>query len=172
MMIQYLYKLDYTAPTQNTVGGINGHLWKQIDCREPQADPEPGAAVEGPASGSPREECTTPPLVSVPPGFELTFHARVYTLAEKCWVDDLKQVALLKFKSAASRGWALDDLASAAQEVYTRTIDTDRGLRDIVVEAMCGRAGIMKDEGAQDLVKEVPALGYDMIMYMHQQYRF
>lgn len=50
-----------------------------------------------------------------------------------------------------------------AQKAYTGTIDTDRRPRDLVVEALCGCRGILDQKAAQDLVKEVHALAYDMI---------
>jgi hypothetical protein len=37
----------------------------------------------------------------IPPNFKLTFHSKVYILAEKCLIKDLKDVAIQKFKAAA-----------------------------------------------------------------------
>jgi hypothetical protein len=108
---------------------------------------------------------------NIPPNFELTFHSKVYTLAEKCWIDDLKDVAIQKFRVAASQDWNLYDFVSAAREVYTGTVDTDRGLKDVIVNTLCDRRGIMDDKVVKDLVKELHPLAYDMVLYMHNQNR-
>jgi hypothetical protein len=108
---------------------------------------------------------------TIPPNFELTFHSKVYTLAEKCWIDDLKDAAIQKFSAAASQDWCLDGFVSAAREVYTGTVDTDRGLKDVIVNTLCGRDGVMDEGAVRDLVKELHPLAYDMVVYMHNQIR-
>ncbi|KAL1856460.1 hypothetical protein Daus18300_010727 [Diaporthe australafricana] len=107
----------------------------------------------------------------IPPDFELTFHSKVYTLAEKYWIYNLKDVAVQKFRIAASQDWSLDDFVSAAREVYTSTVDTDRGLKDVIVNTLCGRRGVMDEGLVKDLVKELHPLAYDMVLYMHNQIR-
>lgn len=52
--------------------------------------PEPISTKE--ASPCSNTEESTDPTISIPPGFKLTFHSKVYTLAEKCWLDDLKEL--------------------------------------------------------------------------------
>lgn len=124
------------------------------------------------SANEPGSENSTDATSQVPLSFKLTFHAKVYTLAEKCWIDDLKQVAIRKFEEYASEDWALDDFVAAAQEVYGCTIDTDRGLRDIVLKTLCDRRGILDQQPIQSLVKEVHALAYDMVKFMHPQLRY
>ncbi|KAL2272143.1 hypothetical protein FJTKL_07593 [Diaporthe vaccinii] len=162
MMIQYLYRLDYCLPAhEDTPCSSNGQ--QQNSYLEP-------IAVQGanPDSGSEESMLTAG---EIPPHFALTFHSKVYTLAEKCWIDELKDVAVQKFRLAASQNWGLDDFISAAREVYTGTVETDRGLKDVIVKTLCDRRGIMDDEAVQNLVKELHALAYDMTLYMHNQIR-
>ncbi len=62
----------------------------------------------------------------------LVTHAKAYALAEKYIIDGLKGLALRKFK-VATESLDVDHFLQATQEVYTSTIEGDRGLRDVVV---------------------------------------
>src|SRR4051794_17257066 len=64
----------------------------------------------------------------------LVIHAKVYTLAEKFLIPGLKALAIRKYKAAASASLGIDDFLQSVQEVYTSTVESDRGLRDIVVD--------------------------------------
>jgi hypothetical protein len=161
MMIQYLYRLDYSTQ--------EGAAYS-VDGQSLRVNSE-SIATEAASPCSDSDE-STDPTISIPPGFELTFHSKVYTLAEKCWIDDLKESARQKFEAAASKDWGLDDFVSAAREAYTSTVDTDRGLRDAIINTLCRRRGIMEKKVVQDLVKELHALAYDMVVYMHRQTRY
>lgn len=162
-MLQYLYQLDYHMPVRETAVHNTTSLPPEVN--------DGLMSAEEKSLESDNQESTNP-LASIPTDFELTFHSKVYTIAEKCWLNDLKEVVKRKFQAATSREWALDDFVCAAQEAYNGTLDTDRGLRDIVLQALCSRKGIMEKEAAQSLVEEQPALAYDMILYMPRQSRY
>ena len=65
----------------------------------------------------------------------LVLHTQVYALAEKYDIPSLKQLARSKFEMAMACFYDSPDFADAIEEVYCSTIDSDRGLRDIVLEA-------------------------------------
>lgn len=156
-MLQYLYRLDY-----NVQDGA---------ACQPQVDNPESTATEQTSPGF-DSGGSTYSVPSIPATFKLTFHSKVYTLAEKVWLDDLKETARKKFEAGVSEDYDLDDFLSAAREAYTGTVDTDRGLRDAITNTLCRCEGIMKNQDIQELVKELHELAYDMVVYMHGQNRF
>ncbi|KAK3693262.1 hypothetical protein B0T22DRAFT_369871 [Podospora appendiculata] len=102
----------------------------------------------------------------------LVTHAKVYALAEKYMIRGLKAVALRQFKAAATVSLDINDFLQATWEVYTSTIDDDRGLRDVVVETLYKNSQWLDKEEVRDVVKGLGALTYDLITYLRQHGRF
>ncbi|KAK3682379.1 hypothetical protein B0T22DRAFT_501790 [Podospora appendiculata] len=96
----------------------------------------------------------------------------VYALAEKYMICGLKAVALRQFKAAATVSLDINDFLQATWEVYTSTIDDDRGLRDVVVETLYKNSQWLDKEEVRDVVKGLGALTYDLIIYLRQHGRF
>ncbi|KAK3331541.1 BTB/POZ protein [Apodospora peruviana] len=101
----------------------------------------------------------------------LVTHAKVYAFAEQYLIDGLKRLALRKFKMVATQSLDVNDFLQAAQEVYTSTIEEDRGLRDIVVETLFKHPAWLDENKVQYVIKEMGALTFDLIMYIRQQGR-
>ncbi|KAK7434445.1 BTB/POZ domain-containing protein [Colletotrichum acutatum] len=99
----------------------------------------------------------------------LLLHAKVYSAAEKYAVDGLKDLAVAKFKAAAAQVWDPSDFLYAASEAYTSTIDTDRGLRDAVLEAFAARKDLLNNDEAKTTVKRLGSLAYDLLVYFHRE---
>ena len=99
-------------------------------------------------------------------------HAKVYALAEKYLIRGLKAVALRQFKAAAIvRPFVsldINDFLQATCEVYTSTVEDDRGLRDIVVETLYKQSHWLDKEEVLDVLKGLGPLAYDLVVYMHQ----
>ncbi|KAK4194182.1 hypothetical protein QBC40DRAFT_311651 [Triangularia verruculosa] len=110
--------------------------------------------------------------VNEPIGEVLLTHAKVYALAEKYLIRGLKAVALRQFKAAATVSLNINDFLLAMLEVYTTTIEDDRGLRDIVVETLYKHSQWLDKEEVRDVVKGLGALTYDLVIYMRQHGRF
>ncbi|KAK3947616.1 hypothetical protein QBC32DRAFT_80508 [Pseudoneurospora amorphoporcata] len=102
----------------------------------------------------------------------LLTHAKIYALAEKYLISGLKAVALRQFKAAATVSLDIDDFLGAALVVYESTIEDDRGLRDVVVETLYKNSEWLDEEKVRDVVKELGALTYDMVIYMRQKRMF
>ena len=133
MMIQYLYQLDYSTQ-EGAAYSIDGQsLRVNFELIATEA-----------ASSCSNSNKSIDPTINIPPGFELTFHSKVYTLAEKYWIDDLKESTKQKFEAAALKDWGLDNFVSIAREAYTSTVDTNRGLRDAIINTLCCCRGIME----------------------------
>lgn len=99
----------------------------------------------------------------------LVTHAKVYALAEKYLIRGLKAVALRRFKALAAHSWlGINDFLQAIHEVYTSTIEDDRGLRDIVVETLREHSEWLDREEMRDVLRAFGALTYDLVIYMRQ----
>ncbi|KAK4118381.1 hypothetical protein N657DRAFT_375299 [Parathielavia appendiculata] len=96
----------------------------------------------------------------------------VYALAERYLIRGLKAVALRHFKAAATDLLDINDFLKATLEVYTSTLEDDRGLRDVVVEALYKNSQWLDKEEVRDMLKGLGALTYDLVIYMCQQRSF
>jgi hypothetical protein len=65
----------------------------------------------------------------------LTIHATMYALADKYQVLGLSQTAKVKFEQTLNQHVDSEDFIAAVQLAYSTTPETDRGLRDAVVQA-------------------------------------
>lgn len=101
-----------------------------------------------------------------PTGNELIIHTKVYALAEKYLIDGLKALALRKFNEATIDHWASNDLLEAAQVVYQYTVETDRGMRDTVIQTFYGHPELLDKEEVQDIFRTLPLLAYDLMMHV------
>jgi hypothetical protein len=97
------------------------------------------------------------------PSSNLCLFAKVYALGEKYGTLGLKAIALGKFEILAKGHFQTEDFRLAVQEVYTSTIDHDRGLRDVVVCTVEENIGLLNDE-AFDAVVKYSDLGHDLLM--------
>ncbi|KAK4446212.1 BTB/POZ protein [Podospora aff. communis PSN243] len=100
----------------------------------------------------------------------LVTHAKVYALAEKYIIDGLKGLALRKFK-AATESLDVDHFLQATQEVYTSTIEGDRGLRDVIVAILFNNPRWLDESKVQHVIKDLGALAFDLVMYTHRNGR-
>jgi len=92
----------------------------------------------------------------------LMIHARVYALAEKYDIPSLKHIAKQKLEMAMACNYDSPDLPLAIEEVYCSTIDTDRGLRDIVCEAFRCHPQLASTPDVRQAISELPSLALDL----------
>ena len=100
---------------------------------------------------------------SIEPEPYLVLHARVYALAEKYDIAPLRRLAREKFRTAMTRYHDSPELTEAIKEVYCSTIDSSRGLRNVVLEAF-KRYPWLADEGnISSMIKNTPGLATDLL---------
>jgi len=92
----------------------------------------------------------------------LLTHTRVYALAEKYDIPSLKELAQSKFEMAMACYYDSSEFADAIEEVYCSTIDTDRGLRDIVLQAFRAHPALATTQDVYAVIKETPALAMEL----------
>ncbi|CVL07630.1 uncharacterized protein FMAN_14507 [Fusarium mangiferae] len=104
------------------------------------------------------------------PSSNLSHFAKVYALGEKYGIPGLKAIAVDNFKTLAKSYAQTEDFKFAAQEVYTSTIDQDRGLRDVVVNTVYENLGLLNHKAFEAFV-ESSGLGHDVLMKIAWFYR-
>ena len=92
----------------------------------------------------------------------LLLHTRVYAIAEKYDIPSLKQLARSKFEMAMACYYDSPEFASAIEEVYCTTVDSDRGLRDIVLEAFKNHPQLVNTQDVFSTIKETPSLALEL----------
>ena len=147
--MNYFYHLDYTP----------------ID----SASPDDAASIdEEQAQLADATKVSVEATTSTWTSASLVIHARVYALAEKYIVKGLKALALQKFKASASRAdeedW-VDNFLAAAEETYTSTVEADRELRSVVLQAFQQKPRLLDEDRTQTLLKKLSSLTFDLLMY-------
>lgn len=92
----------------------------------------------------------------------LIIHAKVYAIAEKYAINGLKVLARRKFSSQVKEHLSSEELPLAMQEVYESTVDSDRGLRDIVIQTFRANPDIARRADVETIVKETPNLAWEL----------
>lgn len=98
----------------------------------------------------------------------LLIHANVYVHVDKYFVNNLKDLIIEKYNAATKQHQGRNDFIEAAREAYTNTLETNRGLKDAVVEAIYEHSDILKLE-VQQVIRDLHILSYDLLMYIHQE---
>lgn len=92
----------------------------------------------------------------------LITHTRVYALAEKYDIPSLKELAQSKFEMAMACYYDSSEFADAIEEVYCSTIDSDRGLRDVVLQAFRAHPALATTQDVYTVIKDTPALALEL----------
>ncbi|KAK4143077.1 uncharacterized protein C8A04DRAFT_12703, partial [Dichotomopilus funicola] len=115
------------------------------------------------SSPSPASETSGDGTVTKDTPENLVTHAKVYALAEMYLIPGLKALAVQKFK-AEIKDISASVFCAVAVEVYTSTIESEEGLRDIVVETLSRNMGWIEKEEVQDLLKSHGTLGCALLL--------
>jgi hypothetical protein len=73
-------------------------------------------------------------------GVQLLNNVYVYAIAEKYFIEGLKEMARERFQSQAESLLFVGEFAEIITELYQSTLSSDRGLRDIV-SSICAQQG-------------------------------
>lgn len=92
----------------------------------------------------------------------LLTHTRVYALAEKYDIPALKTLAKRKFEMAMACFYDSPEFADAVEETYCSTIDSDRGLRDVVLQAFKSHPQLASTRDVFEVIKRTPTLAFEL----------
>jgi hypothetical protein len=95
----------------------------------------------------------------------LSIHADMYALGDKYQVTGLQHLAAMKFKASLAYHWDSPDFITAVQTVYSSTPDSNRVLRDIVVQAFKDHFGtdITKDPAIEAKLDTIDELAFALL---------
>ncbi|KAF4122719.1 BTB protein, partial [Geosmithia morbida] len=100
----------------------------------------------------------------------LVHDAEVYQIADKYDVPGLKAHAQKKFSASLSGRWNVFGFFVAIPVVYESTPPTDRGLRDLVIEAAQRHMGeVIKEDGFDDLIRTAPDFAAELIPALYRK---
>ncbi|CAH0019873.1 unnamed protein product [Clonostachys rhizophaga] len=167
MMIRYFYFLDYSPPETKpsshqtpTYFNLEGHGQGAIFGEAIYPSTAQGTKKFN-NKNKPKAEPTF--FTTATTSSHLVLHAQVYALAEKYDISGLKALAATKFKSEVDSHWHSEDFMLALQEVYNSTVDHDRVLRDIVVQAVSGHLQLLESKPFQQAIKGLD-FSYDLLL--------
>lgn len=86
----------------------------------------------------------------------------MYALAEKYDIPALKTLAKRKFEVAVACYYDAPELAEAIERVYSSTIDSDRGLREVVLQLFKLHPQLANTQDIFAVIKETPTLAMDL----------
>lgn len=96
----------------------------------------------------------------------LPVNALMYELADKYEINHLKSLARAKFQQAANERLSAPAFAYAAQLVFTTTVSSDTGLRNIVVSTLSRHRKLIDYEGIASLIKSGSEIGWALIQML------
>jgi hypothetical protein len=77
-------------------------------------------------------------------------------------ITGLKSLARAKFAAQVAHHYDSPEFADALFEVYDTTVDTDRGLRDIVIQAFREHPELAQSKEVEPAIKETPGLAVEL----------
>lgn len=83
-------------------------------------------------------------------------------MAEKYDIPDLKTLAKRKFEIAVACYYDAPELAEAIELVYSNTVDSDRGLRGVVLQLFKLHPLLATTQDIFAVIKETPTLALDL----------
>jgi len=92
----------------------------------------------------------------------LVTHAKVYAIAEKYGIPGLKSLARKKFAHQIELHIDSPELPEACQEAYETTVDTDRGLRDVVIQTFRSNPDLSLRQDMEMAIRETPGLAFEL----------
>jgi hypothetical protein len=92
----------------------------------------------------------------------LITHAKVYAIAEKYGIAGLKHLARSKFAQEIEAHINSDELPEACQEAYESTIDSDRGLRDVIIQTFRTHPELSLRKDMEMIVRDTPGLAFEL----------
>jgi hypothetical protein len=98
------------------------------------------------------------------------FHVRIYALAERYDVSDLKSLALDKFNKVVQPGVLPDEFLHSVEEAYLSTIPEDRGMRDAIIKHFHTHPTLLDDERTQETFGRIHSLPFDLLMFWHKEH--
>ncbi|KAF2655627.1 hypothetical protein K491DRAFT_758086 [Lophiostoma macrostomum CBS 122681] len=93
----------------------------------------------------------------------LLTHSKMYEIAEKYDIQDLKKLAKEKFDFLCDSYWDDPLFHEVAKHVFTATVDTDMGLRDAIINTISIRPQLVKEAGIKEFLADNPTVAVSVL---------
>lgn len=101
----------------------------------------------------------------------LLVNAKVYIIADKYEIEALKKLACLKYKEVLLNTWNTSNFSESASHVFENTVETDRTLRDVIVQVASDNIRALLDRGEfVDLLKRHGDIGAEIMRKVVSRY--
>jgi hypothetical protein len=141
-MLDYLYSLGYAVNTHAELDDIPTLHLTNLE-------------------GAPQPPGTDPPQPD-----HGVLHAQMYAMGDKYDISALKAYSLTRFRRviATQSHLSVADLATSITEAYETTPDSDRGLRDVVLD-VAGKnvVKLTRDDAFSRMAVDIPRFGYELL---------
>ncbi|KAI4233111.1 MAG: hypothetical protein L6R40_007176 [Gallowayella cf. fulva] len=88
----------------------------------------------------------------------------VYALADKYYIQLLKELSRDKFEIRAADEWGVEEIVAVLPRIYTTTPASDRGLRDVIITVCLPHMDqLMEDENFRDIMHGDAAMCFDLL---------
>lgn len=94
---------------------------------------------------------------------QLLLHAKMYSAGDKYIVDGLKELAKEKFERSCNSHWDAEYFAPAAHYAFSSTVDSDRGLRDLVIKSIGNHINLLNKPEVEALLYEFNDLAVGLL---------
>ncbi|KAF2203662.1 hypothetical protein GQ43DRAFT_252006 [Delitschia confertaspora ATCC 74209] len=92
----------------------------------------------------------------------LIIHAKVYAIAEKYGIAGLKALSRKKFAHQVGLHHNSMEFPEACQEAYETTVDSDRGLRDVIIQIFRSHPDLTQRKEMDAVLRETPGLAFEL----------
>lgn len=96
----------------------------------------------------------------------LTVNAKMYALADKYDIPDLKALAKVKFEEAVLQDWESLAFAHAAELVFETTYHSDQGLRSVVISTIDQHRSLVNYEEVQNLMNSGNGMAWALVQIL------
>lgn len=96
----------------------------------------------------------------------MLFNVNVYQTGDKYDIPKLKEQAKEKFTVALKNCWEMDDFPVAIARVYSTTVASDRGLRDLLVDTCLEHIDrLLENDDFKQVLRETLDFAADLVQY-------
>jgi hypothetical protein len=145
----------------------------QGDYDDEHSFPDPNENESGEANASDETAPALQPVASRLPQLKeesLMLNVKVYIIADKLEIPDLKAVAASKYKTLALTLYDTQSFYQSTELLYCNTMETDRLLREVIAGIVCQQIDLLiRSPGFSSLIKSQGDLGLDVLRAMAQK---
>ncbi|KAI0398402.1 hypothetical protein F5Y17DRAFT_1853 [Xylariaceae sp. FL0594] len=96
---------------------------------------------------------------------DLVQHVNVYAIGEQYNIGGLKSLTKKKFANASAAHWNTPQYLEAVHQVYRTTVESDRGLRNLVLQTLAAQTTLLRKDEMKAVLQQTSQLTYELLIY-------